>query len=473
MLFRHYTTLTTTLLLAVYSSLALSADNLAHIYELAVQNDPTIKAAEASYKAQKEIKAQTLAPLLPQVSLQGELSKSYFDDKSIQQSFDNGTNQFINFGVESDSYTREEAYSATLRQNLFNLELWFMFQQGKELSKVAKAQFAQQQQALILRTAEAYFNVLKAKDNLSVSHAEEKAFERQLLQTQERFDVGLIPITEVHEAQAAYDLALTNRFSDEGTLDTTREALSVLTGQFHSRLWQLAADFPIDNVEPANRDQWVTFAKANNLRLKASSYALKASEEQLRAKRSAHLPTLTASASYSKQNSDGENRILIGASKTDNPIDNFRDGEMFAVTLQVPIFTGGLNSSKHRQAFQEHLKAQQEYISSLRNITQQVRSELIAVKTEVKRVQARQQVIISSQSALEATEAGYDAGTRNIVDILNAQRVYFSAKRDYANARYRYILSLLRLKEAAGILAPDDIYQLNKWLQAPRLKDNT
>lgn len=440
---------------------SLHADTLADIYELALQNDAELKAAEASFKAGRERKTQGRSALLPQVVASGDYSESDID--ASQQQFNQLTGDFATFAGTRD--TDSEGYSIALQQNLFNLPAWFSFKQGKELSKQARAQFSADQQAIIVRVAEAYFNVLRAKDNLQTANAEVAALQRQLEQTQQRFEVGLIAITEVHEARAVYDAAVVTQLEAEGQLGISYEALTVLTGQSHSNLWLLDEEFPISKPEPAKRAEWVDFALQNNFLLKAAGYAAEAAHQNAKSKKSEHLPKLTGSYSYIDSSEDGDFDLDGGLSF---PQESESEGTTLQFNLELPLYTGGFTSSARRQAYQEYIQARETFINTQRNTVQGTRALHLTVITDVGKVNARNLAITSAQSALDATQAGYEVGTRNIVDVLESQRFLFRALFDYSNARYDYVINMLKLKEQAGILSPQDIYQLNKWLQAPQ-----
>lgn len=449
------------------------ADTLLDVYELALINDPVLKQAEANYRANLETENIALSGLLPQV-----VGQAYYEDAETDNErksttiVDDGmggtTAAIIDQRSNTDSET--EAYSVSLSQPLFDLPAWFTFKAGKAVTEQAKAQLAYDQQDLIVRVAEAYFNVLRAKENLDASRSEEKAANRQLEQTQQRFDVGLIAITDVHEARAVYDGIVAQRLGFEGALAIAQENLSTLTGKAHHNLWSLQNDFPIVMPEPADRSQWVDFALANNYLLKAAGASRDSAYQNAKAKKMEHLPTITGSLGYSKQDLDGSTRFNP-ASSFATPPDNYTETEAARITLTVPLFAGGGISAARRQAFEQYNAAQQGSINVQRQVIAGTRAQHIAVNTDVQTVKARQQNIISARSALDATEAGYEVGTRNIVDVLEAQRNLYAAMRDYTNARYDYVLDVLRLKQNAGTLSPADINDLNNWLEAAG--DNT
>lgn len=442
---------------------ALRADTLLDIYELAVKNDPVIKAAEASFRSGREIEVQGRSQLLPQIGAQASYGENDITQES-KRSIPIGGSTFTS-NSDYDIKDENEDYYLTLSQNLFDLPAWFTFKQGKELSKQAEAQFAADQQDLIVRTVEAYMLVLRAIDNLKSSRAEEAAFQRQLEQTQQRFEVGLIAITDVHEARAAYDLAVVNRLTDEGNLGVAYEALSVLTGQNHANLWLLSEQFPVVDPQPGTAAEWVDLAMEGNFEMKVANYAAEAALQASQASKSGHLPKLTAQASLMDTSTEGDNLDNIARATYPTSVDV--QGNSFTIALNMPLYAGGGISSQRRQSYENYIAARETHTSVMRDTIQFTRSLHLGVTTDVQRVKARKQAIVSAQSALDATTAGYEVGTRNVVDVLNAQRILFQAIRDYANTRYDYVVRLLRLRRQAGLLSPEDVNVLNKWLVAP------
>jgi len=443
---------------------ALRADTLLDVYELAVKNDPVIKAAEATYRAGREFEVQGRSQLLPQVGAQAEYGETDVTQKSTRTIPIGG--ETYTSASDYDVQDEEENYYLTLSQKLFDVPAWFSFKQGKELTKQAEVQFAADQQDLIVRTVEAYVLVLRAIDNLKSSRAAEAAFQRQLEQTQQRFEVGLIAITDVHEARAAYDLAVVNRLTDEGNLGVAYEALSVLTGQPHSNLWLLGEEFPVIDPQPGTAEEWVKLAMEGNLGLKVANYAAEAALQSSQASRAQHLPKITGQVNLLDTSTDGDNLDNIGRATYPTSVDT--EGNSFMITMSMPLYAGGGISSQRRQSYENYIAARETHTSVMRDTIQFTRSLHLGVVTDVQRVKARKQAIVSAQSALDATTAGYEVGTRNVVDVLNAQQVLYTAIRDYANSRYDYVVHLLRLRKQAGMLSPEDVHALNRWLVEPK-----
>ena len=457
-------------LLLLATALPASGDTLSEIYQLALTNDPTLRAANAAYNVGKEAIPLGRAGILPKITARAEFSDGDGDTSGFRTlNFSNSdlcTSTQFRAGAEGDNDDETEFYSVSLSQPLFDLPAWFTFKQGYELDKQAQAQFAADQQATIVRVTEAYMAVLRASENLATSQAEQRAIGRQLEQTKERFEVGLLPITDVHEAQAAYDGALVNTLETQAALDIAFEGLEVLTGQRHQELAGLTEQFPVKPSEPADSASWVEFSQNNNFNLEVVRLAMTAAETNAKAKKAEHLPTVTASLGYSNAHRDGK---FVRSDGSVQPFSEDDEPTVFTISLDAPIFTGGLVSAERRVAFQQYIQAQEVHLLAQRKTTQQARSQHLLVQTNAARVQARRQAIVSATSALEATDAGYEVGTRNIVDVLISQRVMYRAKRDYANARYDYIISMLKLRQVAGQLSPEHLGELNKWLD-PALK---
>jgi outer membrane protein len=435
--------------LMVFGSVSASAESLMDIYQLALENDAQLKADEAAYRAGLEMRVINRAGLLPQVNASAEYTTGETDRTDYTDP--DGT-----FTSDSSS----TGWAISLNQPLFNMASWYNYRSGVTLSERAEAEFAAAQQDLILRVAEAYFNVLRATDNLETAQAEEKALKQQLEQTRQRYEVGLTAITEVHEAQSVYDSASAAVLQARGNLGIAYEALEVLTGRSHDHIAPLSEDFAVTSPVPADRHEWVEFALQNNYSLKAARLTREASHQNARAAGAQHLPTLTGSARYSSQRSEGTQYIGIPRFS-----DSRTEGHSFGVTLDVPLYSGGRTSAQRRQAHAEHLLSQEQLNVTQRNIIQATRALHLSVDIGVSQVHARRQATISSESALEATQAGYEVGTRNLVEVLLAQRAVYQARRDYDNALYDYIINSFELRQVAGMLTPADIEQVDASLQ--------
>jgi outer membrane protein len=439
---------------------AFPENTLAGIYELALENDLNLERARAELRAGQEARKLALAGLLPQV----QAGAAYVETDTLASGqFAAGSALFPRYETQTDADT--DSWDVSLRQPVFDMPAWFSFQRGKALSKQAESAFAVAQQSLMVRTIAAYTGVLRAGANLRASRAQEQALSAQLDQVKQRFDVGMVAITDVHEAQAAFDLAVALRISDEGALGTSREQLTLLTGRPHGDVWELDTEFPVVDPEPANADDWVDFALRNNYDIQVALNARDAAREDSRAAASEHLPTVDLSLSYLDSSSDINQEDKIGGGTVEFPNDQERS--VVALNLTMPLYTGGFLSANRRQAAAFYDAQKAGYEDTVRTVTQETRALHIRVLANVATYAARAQAVTSTKSALEAAEVGYEVGTRNVVDVLNAQREYFSAIRDYENSIIDYVQGLILLKRLAGTLSPADIYELNRWLVQP------
>lgn len=411
-----------------------SAADLNEIYQLSLTNDAELAAAKAKRDSGSYQVGLARAALLPQVTLGA-------NKVSTETETDAGTSDIDTF-----------SYNATISQTLFNLNSWYNYQAASAGGDASDLEYALSEQQLILRSAEAYFNVLRAKENLDTAQAEEKSVKRQLEQTQQRFEVGLIAITEVHEAEASYDLSYANLIGQEAALDISYEALEQITGQRFEDLAQLKVDVEFSAPEKAVTE-WVDAGLGKYAGIKLAQESVNAAEYTRKAGWSNYAPQINAQWSYT----DGE-QVFSGA-VTDATTTTL------ALSATIPLFAGGSNYAKAKQAAAESTQASANLDLQQRTVKNNIRSLYRKVQTDVLTVKARKRATVSSQSALEATETGYQVGTRNIVEVLNAQRNLFGAQRDYANARYDYIIDLLNLKFFAGSLSETDIQALNAWLK--------
>ena len=440
------------------------AESLRDIYELALENDAQLKAEQAQYLARKETENLSRAALLPQVNT----SYSYTDSDSDRnaQNRDFTTPGLPVIDTKSNVDITTDGYSVSLNQALFDLPAWFSFQSGKEISKEAEATFAANQQNLIVRVVEAYLLVLRAQDNLTASRAQERAFERQLEQSQQRFEVGLIAITDVYEAQAAYDLSRVNRIVDENNVSVAMERLSVLTGQYPGSLNVFKGDLELSLPDPVDRAAWVDFSLENNFNLQAARHQEEAARQNAMANKLEHAPKVSGGYEYSDFNTSGDLSVKPSTGFETSP-DFDLEQNLWQLRVDLPLYSGGAISARRRQSAQEYNAARENLINLTRNTVTSTRSLHMTVISDVSRVEARKKSIVSSQSALDATQAGYEVGTRNVVDVLNAQNTLFIAQRDYYNSRYDYVINMLRLKEQAGILSPEDVLRLDGFLVPP------
>ena len=421
------------------------SENLEDIYELALKNDPLLKSAEASYRSGLEYKKQGRAGLLPNLTISGSTN---WNEYRVQD-------QLV------DSYNSNNQ-SATISQPLFRMDRWFKFRQGKFLSEGAAAEFSYQQQETMIRVATAYFNVLNAIDNLQAAKAEEKAIGRQKDLAQKRFEVGLAAITELQETQAAYDLTIVASIGREAQLDTAKEVLAAIIGTDTPLLSPLAADFEISLPDPLERDTWVQLGLKNNYRLIASRHQREAAKNNARASGANHLPQIDIVGRNTKSTSkQGKFGGFI-----QNPLFGIeQDTRQYGIQVSIPLFAGGAINSNRRQAWANYDQSKEQAVYTERSVIRDIRSNHFGVQTQVANVTARKQALKSTKSALEATEVGYEVGTRNTVDLLDAQKRLFSAQTDYSNSRYQYVIAMLRLKASVGSLNPSDLISISNRME--------
>ncbi|MEO6696454.1 MAG: TolC family outer membrane protein [Gammaproteobacteria bacterium] len=417
------------------------AEDLFQIYQLAQQSDPQLKAAQNARLATLESKPQSRALLYPTISASANTTG-------------NRLNITQPLSVAGETYFNSNGYTLSLTQPVYHRDTYVQLRQADARVAQADSQLAGAEQDLIIRVSGRYFDVLAAQDNLEFARAEKKAIARELEQSQQRFDVGLVAITDVQEAQARYDQAVAQEIAAERQLSTGRELLREITGQDPATLAVLGEQIPFVTPDPANIEQWTQTALMQNQQIAAAQYAAEIAREEIERQRSGHYPSVDIVGAHSYSKSGGGR---FGASEADN--------DAVALQLNVPIYQGGLVTSRTREAEFRHSQAREVLEQQQRAAVRQTRDSYTGVVANISRVTALKQAVASSKTALESTEAGLEVGTRTQVDVLDAQRELFRAERDHARARYDYILETLRLKQAAGTLAPTDVEQINGWLK--------
>lgn len=431
-----------------------NAESLVTVYEQALAYDSGVAAARAAREAREAAADEARSALLPQINAFGE---TRFVESDVNPSE-------ASFFEEERTVTNQ--YGVRLDQPLFRASPWFNLRGSREQSKAAEAELALTQQQLILDVATEYFEVLRAQDELDTALAQETALRRQWEQAKERHEVGLIATTEVEEARAGYDASQSQRIAAESQLDIARESLARLSGQYYEELDRLEVEFPTVSPEPTDPEAWQETALLQNWSVQAARFAVDAAEEAVKANRSQHYPTLDLSASVTRQRRDTTgSRLDQPQAGSSTGTDRRTDGAI-GLSLNVPLYQGGGTSAGVRRARAEATQAERELETTRRNVRLETRTLFRQIQTNIETLKAQQQTIVSRRSALDATRAGYDVGTRNIVEVLDAEQNYFVALRDFANARYDYVLNTLRLKQAAGTLSPQDLIDLDRWLSA-------
>ena len=429
------------LLFGALYSLAMSAraEDLVEIYNQATENDAQIRGARAQLGQALEAAPQARARFLPSVNFAANYTRSKAD---VTPSTGGSTGTYPSKG-----------YSLTLTQPLFHADAFAQSNQADALVNQAEAQFKAEELALSLRVAERYFEVLAAQDNLAVVKAEHEAIGKQLEQTKQRFNVGLIAITDVHDAQARFDLSSASVIGADNRLANAWESLREVTGQSYKALATLISDAPLVPPTPADIEQWAQSALKQNPAVYAARFAMESAEAEVSRQRGFHYPTLDAVGSYS--NTDN----------SDAPSGVERKYTSLGLNLNWALYQGGSVQSAVRKANFQVEQAKFALEQQSRKAPLQTREAYLGVTANISRVAALKQAVVSHKSALAATEAGYEVGTRTTVDVLNTRTGLFLAQRDYTQSRYDYILATLRLKGATGSLTPDDLKQINSWLK--------
>lgn len=441
---------------------ALPAMNLLEVYEIALRNDPLLREAQANRLAALEAKPQARAALLPQITGQGSEARADSKGGNTFPQFDpvSGGVVLVNraFDTDTDSQTQ---WQLELRQTVFRWDQWVALKQADKTVAQAEADYQAAVQNLMLRLSERYFDVLAAQDTLGSAEATKEAIARQLEQAEKRFEVGLSAITDVQEAQAAYDQTVADVIAAKRSLATAREFLRETTGEYFEELAEPGDGFSLVKPEPSKENDWVSTAMDQNLGLVASRLAEEIARDEVKIRRTGHYPTMDLVASRSRFDS---------AEETSNdggpffPSDVSSAGNQISLQVNVPIYSGGLTSSRVRQAVYQHRAAKERLEGVARQTERQTRDAYLGVLSEISRVNALKQALASSATALKATEAGFEVGTRTTVDVLDSRQNLFQAQTNYSRSRYDYILNVLRLKQAAGILTISDMEQINTWL---------
>ncbi|MCC5794137.1 MAG: TolC family outer membrane protein [Chromatiales bacterium] len=447
--------------LALLVASPLGANTLLDIYEKALLSDPQIREAEANRQAAQESRPIARGSLLPQLTARAGISKSASEGSRDFLAFDEATQQPITRTTRFNERGDATNWTLELRQTLFRWDQWVRLNQAGKEAAQADVDYQAAEQALILRVAETYFNVLAAADTLTSELATKESIERQLEQAQRRFEVGLIAITDVQEAQAAFDQAVAAEILARRVLANQREALREIIDEFPPELAAPAFEIPLVAPEPADENQWVDTAMRQNRALISSQIAAEIAKDNVRIARSGHYPTLDFVATRSDVDAEGR-RTTDGLTA---PSDFNTQQDQIGLQFSVPLFSGGTISARERQAAQQHRAARERLERTARETQRQTRDAYLGVISEISRVQALRQAVESARTALQATQAGFDVGTRTTVDVLDARRTLQVAETNYLRSRYDYLLNGLRLKQAAGVLTVDDLADVNELLQ--------
>ncbi len=432
--------------LLFFAGAASAAEDLLQLHSLAVQNDPDYRAIRYGHDATLEQEIQAFGAMLPSIGVDIASSGNKYGSTSP------GADPTVTPDVSSRF--NEKHLGLTIVQPLYRPELARARSQAEWRNLQSKAELEFALQDLIVRLSDRYFGVLRASDDLENARGEFEAFGKQLELSKERLEFGLVAVTDVDEAQAGYDLARARVIEAENDLRSAHDALATITGRNHPALATLRADSPIDHPEPANVAAWSAFAADQNLQLQSFRYASNAFEEEIRRARAGHLPQLDLIMRRSRDSANG------GQSGPLN-VDNM----LFGMQMSVPIFQGGQVQSRTREARALHLQSLARLERERRAILRETRDSFYGISTSIARVDALRQAVRSAESAVESINLSYELNLRTSFEVLLAQRDLFRARRDLVGARYDYILGVLRLKRAAGMLAAPDLEKVNAWLE--------
>ncbi len=421
------------------------SEDLIQIYDLAVQSDPVLREQEQILFATREVKPQARSLLLPSFGVTGDLTYQN-DDTKGRSSLTNSTIR------RSDTYS-SRGLTAAVSQSIYNRGDWIRLDQTNDTIAAAEAQYRDAQIELMVRTTEAYFDVLRASDLVRVQESLQLANERQLEQSNQRFEVGLVAITDVNESQAAYDRSRADVITAKNLLNNAWEALRRIVGPVSVPLARLGDKLPLTPPQPNDIDQWAQTALQNNYAIIAAREQAQSAEKSIDIERAGHLPTLDLQAGYDVFRSEAE----FG---TD------RDTAFVSLNVNIPIYQGGLITSRTRQAGYDYRAAQDRLDQTRRLVINNVKDAFRGILSSISDVQARQAAVVSARSALESTQAGLDVGTRTQVDVLNAQRNMFQAEFDYLVARYAYIINGVKIHQATSTLSRDVLAKGNAWLNS-------
>jgi outer membrane protein len=436
--------------------------DLAEIYQRALRNDPVIREAQANRLAALEAKPQALGALLPQLGATGSYTR---DDNTTTEPYITGTQStdipIVTYVTPSDI----RQWGVQLRQTIFRWDQFSLLKQADIEVAQAEADYRAAEESVILRTATAYFNVLAARDTLEAAEASREAIGRQLEQSEKRYEVGLIAITDVEEAKAASDQAVAAVIESKRTLASAREQLRELTGDAFDELSRPGDDMPLVAPNPASEDEWVRAALQQNLTLNSARLAVDIARENITIARAGHMPTVDLVASRSGNNTGAYTTAdgLLPQPFT-YPGNSVIADRQIGVQVTVPLYSGGVTSSRVREAVYRQRAARERLERTARETERDTRDAYLGVISEIARVQALKQALASSQTALSATEAGYEVGTRTAVDVLLARQRLQDAQTNYARSRYDYVINVLTLEQSAGTLDESQLERVNGWL---------
>jgi len=441
------------------------AANLMETYQLAVKNDPQWAAQKSSFYAEEEIVNQALAGLLPNAKLDASAARTKYKgqipfipgdqcDNVVDAATLQSCIQEIQTDESSTTDYNQESYSLNVTQPLLHLDRWQGYKKSKNTVNSAQATLAYGEQELIIKVAEAYFGILRAEEQVNLSKSEVGSLGIQLKEIKNRYKLGLVLDTDVFEAQASHDLAKASLITYQTALVNSKEDLRLLTRQGIINVNELPRNIPITPPSPEGAEQWEDFATKNNHQIVAAQFAVDASGRDVQEKLMGHAPTMDLFANYNHTESG-------------NGPNTSGDMTTYGITINLPIYSGGATSSRHKQAVYKHQEAKDKLSLAHLNAIRETRQYYQRVMSDVENYKARKNAVSSNNKSYEAIKQGYESGLRTLTDLLNTQKNLYQARKDLASSRYDYILDTLKLKKSAGTLNPDDLEALNSWLENP------
>jgi outer membrane protein len=420
--------------------------SLLDVYQQALAHDPTLASALSANAAAQEVIEQSKALYRPTVNFSADTNAVSSDIHYLKSTAPDGKSNFENY-----------KYGVDARQPIFRKQNLIQMEQAVTQVSQSDKQLHLSQQTLILRTTQAYFDVLLAQDKIDLMIAQKAAINSQLEQAKANFEVGTATITDVNEAQARYDLILAQEIAAVNEYEIAKHAIEAITGEIPQKLATVKADIKTSTLNQTMA-QWSEVAAQNNLNILIEQDTVRFSEQEIERAKAGHLPTLDAVASYSDAYANGS----VSVFGTGNDLKTGTIG----LQLQIPLYQGGATSSRVRQAVLNKQKAQDDVEIARRQAALETQRAYLNLSTTISQIRALDQALVSSQSQVDSTKLGYEVGVRTSVDVLNAQQQLFSAKRDLLQARYNYLVNIIRLKAASGMLAETDLLDVNQQLVA-------
>lgn len=430
--------------LTLVSSFSLAqAKDFVTVYQMALDRDPTLKQALAQRNALRENRPIAMSQLMPSVNAQASSG-------STKNVILNNTE----FAVADPGVVRQFGYTFNAEQTLVNFNQWYTLAQANNTVTSADAAYVASEQALIVRAAQAYFEVLNAQDDLAFTQAEKNSLEQQLKQTQEKFNVGLVAITDLNDFRAQFDESVAKEITAQNALDDSKERLKVIIGQTLVDLDPLKPELPLQSPSPSDMEEWVNYAQINNPILISSEATMNAQRNAVNAERAQHLPSISAAGTFG----EGETGLWL------SPNGDTDSGWSFGINAQMNLFAGGGIEAAVRQAQYNYEDSREAFEETRRTTISNARIAYRGVLTAMSQVNAFKQAVISAQSSFDANTAAYEVGVKTSFDVLDSLSRLYDQQRNLAASRYSYILQMLKLKQAAGTLNMDDVLLVNQWL---------